>query len=375
MTRAKPVLLKVHRWIGLIVGLLIIVQGLTGTMVAFRHELNRVVHANALVVAPPAALAPMQAVVAAAKSAYPDRRVTRIDYPVRADDAYLVRMEVKAGGDIAFAAVDPGAARVLRKGALAAWPVEFAYQVHTELLSGDTGERVVGFTGLMILFMALTGPFVWWPGLGRMKPALQVNLRTDLYRGARDLHRLAGLMAAPVLLVIASTGVMMAWKPWLSPVVTTIAPVADQPAPKAAPGPCAAPRSLDEAIAAGAARRPGEAIKSVRFPGKGGKVVAVYLRSTELNDARATDHVWVDACTAKVLRVKTAATEASGSRFFNGLLHIHTGQWLGLAGRLLVLFAAATVAGLGITGYIQWVSRTRKMNRNRAARLAKAEVR
>jgi uncharacterized iron-regulated membrane protein len=273
---------------------------------------------------------------------------------------------------MAFVAVDPGSAAVLRTGPLAAWPVEFAYQIHTELLSGDTGERVVGFTGLMILFLALTGPFVWWPGLGRMKPALQVKLSAGLYRGARDLHRTAGAVAAPVLLMSAATGVLMAWQPWLAPVVATVAPVRGSAAPKAPPGECAAPRTLDDVIAAGVAARPGQVIKGVRFPGKEGKVAAIYLRSTELADPRATDHVWVDACSAKVLRQKTAAGEPTGSRFFGGLLWIHTGEALGLVGRFLVLFGAATAVGLGFTGYIQWFSRTAKMRRNRAARLAKA---
>jgi uncharacterized iron-regulated membrane protein len=282
-----------------------------------------------------------------------------------------VRLETKAG-DIAYAAVDPGAARVLRQGPLGAWPVEWLYQVHMNLLSDEVGERVVGFTGLAILFMAITGPFVWWPGAGRIRRSLAVKLDADLHRGARDLHRLGGVLAAPVLLVSATTGVLMAWQPWLAPAVNAIAPVEASPAPKPRPGPCAQPHSLDDAVAAAAQRHPGQTIKSVRFPGKGGKVVAVYFRALGTGNGRATDHVWVDACSATVLKEKDALTEPAGSQFFNGLLWIHTGQWLGLLGRILVLLAAALVAGLGTTGLIQWAAREARVRKNRAARLAKA---
>ncbi|MBW8812862.1 MAG: PepSY domain-containing protein [Caulobacterales bacterium] len=370
---AKLLLIRFHRWVGLAVGLLVILQGATGAAVAFRHELNRLVHPAALVVAPSAHPASLQAVAAAAKAAMPGRRVTRIDTPVQADDAYVVRLDAKPG-DIAYAAVDPGTARVLRSGPLAAWPVEFLYQLHMQLLSGDTGERVVGFTGLGLLFMALTGPFVWWPGLGRMRQALGVNLAVDLHRGSRDLHRLAGLAAAPVLALTAATGVLMAWQPWLAPAVSLVAPVGEAPAPKALPGPCAAPHTLDEAVAAAIARHPSQTVKSVRFPGKGGKVVAVYFRALSTSNGRATDHVWVDACSATVLKEKGALTEPAGSRFFNGLLWIHTGQWLGGIGRVLALLAALTAAGLGLTGFLQWGARTARMRRNRAARLAKAKA-
>jgi uncharacterized iron-regulated membrane protein len=370
---AKLLLIRLHRWVGLAIGLLVILQGVTGAAVAFRHELNRLVHPAALVVPPAAHPAPLRAVAAAAKAAFPDRKLARIDMPARADDAYFVRLDAKPG-DIAYAAVDPGTARVLRSGPLSAWPVEFLYQLHMQLLSGDTGERVVGFTGLGLLFMALTGPFVWWPGLGRMRRALGVDLATDLHRGSRDLHRLGGLLVAPVLALTAGTGVLMAWQPWLAPAVSLVAPVGETPAPKALPGPCALPHALDEAVAAAVARHPGQVVKSVRFPGKGGKVVAVYLRALGTSNGRATDHVWVDACTATVLQEKGALTEPAGSRFFNGLLWIHTGQWLGGVGRVLALLAAVTVAGLGVTGFLQWATRTARMRRNRAERAAKARA-
>jgi uncharacterized iron-regulated membrane protein len=370
---AKALLLRLHRWVGLAVGLLVILQGASGTAIAFRHELNRAVHRDALVVAPPAHPAPFAVIAAAAKAAYPDRKLTRIDLPVTPDDAYLARLETPAGA-IAYAAVDPGTGRVLRQGPLAAWPVEWLYQLHMNLLSGETGERVVGFTGLGVLFMALTGPFVWWPGLGRMRRSLAVDLRSGLQRGARDLHRLGGLLVVPVLLVSATTGVLMAWQPWLAPAVNLVAPVLASPAPKPLPGRCAQPHTLDDAVAAAVQRHPGQSIKSVRFPGKGGKVVAVYFRALNTPDARATDHVWVDACSAQVLREKGALTEPAGSRFFNSVLWIHTGQWLGIAGRVLVLLAAATAAGLGITGFVQWTTRTARARRNRAERLAKAAV-
>ncbi|HET6971248.1 MAG TPA: PepSY-associated TM helix domain-containing protein [Phenylobacterium sp.] len=370
---AKPLLIRLHRWVGLAVGLLVILQGVTGAAVAFRHELNRLVHPDALVVTPPARLAPLTAVAAAAKAAFPDRRLARIDTPVQPDDAYLVRLDSKSGG-MAFAAVDPGSARVLRSGPLAAWPVELLFQLHMSLLSGDTGERVVGFTGLGVLFMALTGPFVWWPGRGRIRNGLAVNLAVDLHRGSRDLHRLGGLLAAPVLALTAGTGVLMAWQPWLAPAVSLVAPVAETPAPKAPAGPCAAPHTLDQAVAAAATRHPAQTVKSVRFPGKGGKVVAVYFRALGTSNARATDHVWVDACSAMVLREKGALSEPAGSQFFNGLLWIHTGQWLGGVGRVLALLAALTLAGLGVTGFLQWAAREARMRRNRAARAAKARA-
>ncbi len=45
-------LYKVHRWIGLSIGLLLLMQGCTGAMISFRNELNRALHFDALHVTP-----------------------------------------------------------------------------------------------------------------------------------------------------------------------------------------------------------------------------------------------------------------------------------------------------------------------------------
>jgi uncharacterized iron-regulated membrane protein len=45
-------LYKVHRWTGLSIGLLLFLQGCTGAMIAFRNELNRALHFDALHVTP-----------------------------------------------------------------------------------------------------------------------------------------------------------------------------------------------------------------------------------------------------------------------------------------------------------------------------------
>src|SRR5689334_2145056 len=129
----KAQLLRLHRWVGLAVGVMVILQGLSGTAIAFRHELNRLIHPGSLVVAPPARLAPLAAIAAAGKAAFPDRKLARIDTPVTRDDAYLVRLDAPDGA-IAMVAVDPGTGRVLRQGPLIAWPVEWLYQLHNNLL-------------------------------------------------------------------------------------------------------------------------------------------------------------------------------------------------------------------------------------------------
>jgi len=363
--RARPTLLKIHRWVGVCLGFMIILQGLTGSVTAFRHELNRLVHASALVVAPNRPAAPVQAVIKSLKAAVPGARLTRLDYPTRPDEAYFARLEGKGG--VVLATVDPSTAQVLRQGGFWAWPVELIYQLHYTLVAGEIGERVVGLTGLAILFMAVTGPLVWWPGTRGLKRAFKVETGVNAYRTTRDLHRLLGICIALVLGVIAFTGINMAWRPWLQPLVSAVAPMHPGPKVKPPKGDCRKPLPLDQVVAAAQARESGEAVRSLRYQGKTSRTLNVLLHA-RLTRPRATDQVMVDTCTAQVLSVREAAKASGGDAFYDWLLPIHSGEWLNTPGRVLDELAALSLIGLGGTGYWLWATRSAKMHRTRKAR-------
>lgn len=356
--RVRPALLAAHRWIGVGLGLLIILQGLTGAVTAFRRELDRLVDPAAFVVAPGHPKAPLAAVVQAARAAAPGARLDRIDYPDQPDDAYLAHLEGPRGAMLAT--LDPASAKVLRVGGLAAWPVELIYHLHYSFAAGETGERVIGAAGLGVFFMALTGPLVWWPGRGRLRQALSVTTTAGPWRAARDLHRLVGVCACLLLGVIAFTGVNMAWKPWIRPLVAAVAPLRPPIAAKPDLPRCKAPRPLDAAVAAAQAREGGESLRNLRFQGRSGRLVAVYLASRQARRPQAVDQVRVDACSSQILDVREAAGETAGDGFYAWLLPIHSGQWLGLVGRLLDAAAALALAGLGVAGYWLWITRRRR---------------
>lgn len=66
--RLRPKFLKIHRWTGLFVGLFVLIQGLTGSLIAFRYELNRALHPAAMVVPPGEIRAPLAGLIRAAQN-------------------------------------------------------------------------------------------------------------------------------------------------------------------------------------------------------------------------------------------------------------------------------------------------------------------
>jgi uncharacterized iron-regulated membrane protein len=355
LLRAKPKILAFHRWLALFAGLFLISQGLTGTIIAFRYELNRALHPGAMTVAAQSQRAPLSVIIKAAQHALPGAKVNRVDYPRAPDDAFIARLSAK-DGTASIATVDPSG-HVTRAGSLWSWPVEAAYAVHESLMSGEAGQRGVGFIGLALLVLAISGLLYWWPSPGRFAKTLAQTARPQLVRGraTRELHRAAGVLFALYLVMLALIGLTMAWSPWTRPVLGAVFSFS---APRAKPPKeaCTKLAPLDDAVAAAQARMPGQAIKSVRFQAKG-RIVGVYFQSHVTYPPRSTDHVWINGCDGSIQSVDDKIRNGPGDKVFDWLLPIHSGEWLGLPGRLLSWSAALALVVMGISGYVLWVIR------------------
>lgn len=355
----RSVLVTCHRRVGLIVGVLLFLQGLTGASIAFRDELSRVVHRDVLVVEPLDAYLPVQTLIETARRAHPELYVERIEYPRHRDEILLFRMETKGAANQHYVAIDPYRGNITRDAPTSQWPEHWLFWLHQQLLAGHTGETIVGVMGLALLFLALTAPFVWWPGRRNLKRGFTVSMSGGKYRGLRDLHRVVGIFVVLLLLIWGSTGPVIVWKSEIQAALASSVPIVSKPAPKVAERAEAQLLPLDEVIAAGR-KRYGEApIKNVRFPGGHGRVVAIFFTTPSTTRPRASDQIWLDGYTASTLGVYEAGSLPVGNVVLDWMLPIHSGEVFGFFGRVLFLSGALCMSGLAVTGVWQWFERRR----------------
>lgn len=343
-----------HRWLGLPLSLLLLVQALTGAIVLFKHEANDLLHHAALTTdgAPPL---PLQTLVGGVLRDRPDARLLRIDYPETPGGTYILRMD--RGGTEWRLSVDPGTGRVKREATVTGWPIEWLFDLHYTLLLGKDGQTIAGLSGLGLLILSITGPVLWWRGRPRGRGLFVVAGDGGQARFLRDLHRLTGILAALPLTILSFTGVMVALKIWTSVLVGVIAPVSGKPAPLVVARADQPLLPLDQIIAAARADRPGAPIRNVRFPGGSGRVVLVFLEDETVTRPDATWQVWLNAYDATIVARYSNATMPAGSRFMEWMLPIHTGSAGGLALRLFWCLSALGLAGLLVTGAWGWLAR------------------
>lgn len=356
---SRSALVASHRWIGLGFGVLLFVQGLTGAAVAFRDELNRALHHDALVVVPLDSYLPIQTLIESVRRAHPQLYVDRIQYPEHRDEVLVFRMETRGGANRRYIAVDPYRGTITRDAPTSQWPVHWLFWLHQQFLAGHNGEMLVGIMGVGLLFLAVTAPFVWWPGRSNLRRGFLVSLSAGKYRGLRDLHRVGGILVLLLLLTWAATGIVIVWKTDFQAALATVTPMTARPAPNVPQRADSTLLPLDEIITAARQRYGNARIKNVRFPGGHGRVIAVFFETTSSKNPRASDQIWLDGYTAATLGVYEPRALPAGNLFLDWMLTVHSGQAFGIAGRVLFLIGALCLSGLALTGVWQWFERRR----------------
>jgi len=349
----RKTLTSLHRWAGVSIALLLLGQGCSGMMVAFKDELAHAVD-PAMRSAPATLAAPRisaDQAFDAALSVAPQCRPRRLYFPKYDDGVFLLKCEQAARGQDWIITIDSRQARVLAAGPVWRFPLEFADEWHLEMRFARPGRAIVGWLGSSLALLAIAGLIVWWPGVKHLLRAMRPAWRGGLRRKLLVLHRLIGPVAFPLILLLSLAGLLTAWRPWVDPLVGKVLPLASAPAfPAAETDRGLLPLAQVERLALAAF--PGASVRDIRERNGNYATVQVVLNPFEEARPRAADHAWIDRRTGELIGTQSTAGEPAGSRVLGWLLPIHTGEWLGLPGRILMLLTGVAILVLTVTGVI-----------------------
>lgn len=350
MTSAQ--LLRLHRWVGLGLGVVVAVLALAGASLVFRDELT-------VMLTPEVAIPPrgqpvrLQGVLDAARRLAPGAQSLEIIPATRPDRATEVIIRVGRQDRQLF--VDPHDGRVVADSERQWMPFATLFRLHKQLLAGEAGGYAAGAAGLALAFMAASGLILWWPRA--WKRAFRLRLGGNRVAVSYDLHRCAGAVFALFLLVNAVTGLSMVFDeaaPRLVNALSRSAGVTVPSIPAPAPG---AARPLDEIVAAANRAFPAGSLSRIHVTERA--PVVVRKRIAGQNETRGMNRIYVDPSTASVLKVSTLEGLPPGNAMYEWLYPLHTGRLIGLPYRaLLALVGLVPVLSL-VTGFILWRSRAR----------------
>ncbi len=220
----RPLLRRLHKWVSLLVGALLLVVVLSGVVVLFAPEIDQLTKPELYRATPTEHPVSFETALAAVNRAHPDFEATIV---VRNRGIY----DVWDKDFLRHAAVDPGTGHVLGTRNPTGGVIGFFLNLHECLLScegytayvplmaqhtgipwGFEDEQLtvagllLSVAGLALLFLSVTGLVLWWPGVKRFARGFVVRRGRGRYKRDYDLHKVVGFAALPFLLMWAITG-------------------------------------------------------------------------------------------------------------------------------------------------------------------------
>lgn len=358
--KRRTVMRTAHRWLGLTLGLLFCLLGLTGSLLVFYPELDRILHPQLTAGRAVGELQPDR-IVEALQRAEPTRSGSwRIELP-RADDApisarYYKPVETQ-GRHFAplILTLDPGSLSPTSRRFWGSELFTWVYDLHYSLLLGKEGKTLLGLATLPMLFLLLSGVYLWWPDLCNLKGALTMKSGASWKRRVYDLHVKPGIYAALLFVTLTLTGLLLAVPEWLTPLIDTVSPrsayyQAESGFNSTQPGIAAS-----EAVRIARERFPDAEVRWIHTPDPDRGVWRIQLRQAgEPNRRFPRTNVWIDAGSGTVLAVRDPRQNSAGDTLMDWLHPLHNGEAFGTTGRIVVFLCGLLPLLALVTGFIRW---------------------
>lgn len=342
--------LGMHRYAGLILGLPILLLALTGCLLVFQTSLDRFLNPHLLVVTPQERRVSLQSLADRVRSTYPSDTVQEIRMP--RDPGRAGTASLRRDNAFVLAFLDPYTGEIKGERSNVSVPMALINRLHTGRVAGKVGQTAVGAITVVTLLGILSGLFLWWP-----RKILSVKSGTNWRRTNFDLHSVFGIFSSFVLLFTLLTGIMLAWK---APIEGFLVRWIDghelqRPSrPESTPVEGGRPLTLDEAVAVSEHALPGTAFIGINIPANAKAAYSVMRHFPEDKTGAGRSRVVVDQFSGKVLGVVNSRQLPVGTRIMNFADPTHVGIVLGSPTVVLAFLATAALAGQAITGFLIW---------------------
>ncbi|MDD2759225.1 MAG: PepSY-associated TM helix domain-containing protein [Methylomonas sp.] len=357
--------LAVHLYLGLVLGLVMAVTGLTGSVLVFYPELDEAMNPELLAADTGRQALSYETIYSALRRSEPDRargwRLEIPDDPERMITARYYKPKETEPAHFAplLVTVDPYSGEIVEKRFWGRFALTWLYDLHYTLLLDHTGKIVMAGEGLVLSISLFSGLYLWWPPRHKWRTALTIKTGASPERLNYDLHKVGGVYGFVVVLVLALTGVALEVPDYVNPLINAVSPLQAMPRPHSAPAGEGAGRiTLDQAVAVARQRFPAARLCWIETPNDAAGSYRINLRQDfEPNRRFPKTNVWIDQYSGRVLAVNDPAKFGGGDILLGWLHALHSGEAFDLPGRWLVFFAGLICPLLFVTGVLRWMQK------------------
>jgi uncharacterized iron-regulated membrane protein len=382
---------RIHLYLSLGAGLVIMLCCFTGAMLVFQKELEQVFHKSRYVVKAEEQKLSLDSLVSNVKKNYPQAKINGIrlyDDPTRSAEVSVLIQDKKEEASEAPPTVSTkgkDAAKKAPRGgrvpSLTAFVNPYTGQVldlhnpregffysmlalHRWLLGSNDGigKYITGISTFIFLFILITGIILWWPKTKKiLSQRLKVKWNSGWKRLNHDLHIVLGFYSFLVLFIFAFTA--LAWSfQWFNKgiyQVTSSSMKAPEP-PTSTYVDNVKTIGFDKALFAAQNSFTNVVYYNITMPRDSAGAVTVTALSKDAVHETASDALYIDQYSGNVLGQYLFSDRNLGARVRATFRPVHVGSIWGTPSKIIALIACLLGTSFPITGTILWINRTRK---------------
>ncbi len=385
---------NIHLWVGLILCLPLVLLGITGSILVVEDELRGLTGDTPTQAMAQGPLQPVSAILAAARAAAPaGTQPGFLILPEEPGRPAVVRLVAARGGErggerggqqgapqggapggapqggapqsgppqgpMGMLSIDPVSLAVLGDANPAQASGGFLRTVHilhgNLLIRDRSGREIVGWPGVAMLVLGVSGLVLWWPRPGRWKAAFTVKAGARGVRLHRDLHGAVGIWSLVIFIVVTFSGVYLAFPQTLGAGVSSVLPARDlRAAVTVQPVKGATPIDVDRAVALAREALPGAELRSVSPPARPDQAYRIGLAPAGQAHGAPAATVFVDPWAARVAEVRDPATYSAGETVIAWQRPLHAGEGLGPLWKWAVFLSGVLPPLFAVTGTLMW---------------------
>lgn len=374
----KKAIGKIHLWLGLSAGAVIIVSMLAAAVFVWERELTDWYYRKKVFVSEAKATPlPIPQLLEAARKAFPDRPLTSIhisrdpgrsyyfaNYKRSATPGWTWVSEVEYFEQVY---VNQYTGEVLGRIDMRYDWIFMSRMLHQcLLLRYDVGHWVIATATLILLAMVVTGLVLWWPrNRAARKQRFSIKWGARWRRVNYDVHNVGGFYTHLLILILASSGLVWSFTWWANGIYRMLGTdpekVWEQHKPLVVTGPKDS-IPYETILNSSIAKRKSWEDITIVIPTK-------EERDKELRvNVKFNDHGGWDEWDTYFYHPGTGGLHAAilqenktlGAKWRNSNYAIHVGSIYGLPTKLLACFAALFCASLPVTGFLIWRGRRKK---------------
>ena len=367
----KKLILFLHRWLGFISGLVVFIVSITGCIYCFQDEILDSFYSYRKVEIQQKPFVSPSQLQAEAKQIYPDGKITLVIFYGKSRSAQVRVLQDKKIHALFY---NPYTATFLHDEIMEDQFFAFIKEVHLHLfLPAEIGKMVNGICVIIFIIIMISGLVLWWPKRkSDRKRCFKIKWNGKWKRVNYDLHNVLGFYITSFAVILAITGLSFSFQ-WVRQGIYNTANLgktypSDVKFKSDSINKLNYPDSLftiDRAFSFARLNSP-QANAFLIYPGrKSGAPINISAYPKPLHFSYNENYSF-DRYSGKMLDFKSYKRKNAGAKINAMNYDIHTGQILGLFGKIIAFLVSLISATLPVTGLILYLGKKYKPKKVRS---------